>query len=93
MKKRISRNYILINKYYEKANRYIKEGNIEKPEKILYINMPKYLYDISLDILFNMNAEFKNQRLKNLISSVDSSLNKQLIETSENNYDNFNEQF
>lgn len=75
MAKRVSKNHVLIHKFYLKALNHINKNQRQKAEDLLYVSMPKYLYDMSLDILFNRNEKNSNHPLRELIVEVDSVLN------------------
>lgn len=70
MKKKL----LLIEEYYTKAWKCIKNDDIRGATLILYDRMPFALYDMSLDILYNRNIKFSNEELKHLIEKVDKSL-------------------
>lgn len=71
-----SNNFEVIRDYYSKALGYIQINKSDLATKILYKEMPVDLYDLSLDILFNKNEDFKDNDLRELIHMVDGLLNQ-----------------
>lgn len=65
-----------IKEYYSKALGLIQSNRSDLATKILYKQMPVDLYDLSLDILFNKNEDFKDNELRELIHIVDGLLNQ-----------------
>ena len=64
-------NMLLIMNYYSEAIKYINDGNYKDASKVLYKEMPFDLYDMSLNILFNRNEIFSDEKLKKIIQEVD----------------------
>ena len=71
---------LLVEIYYKKAWKFIKEDNLSSASRVLQNEMPINIYDFSLDILYNRNLIFSNKKLKDLIKKVDEALYKEAEE-------------
>jgi len=82
--------------FYKKALVFIINKDFKQATNLLYNKMPSDLYDISLNILYNINDEtFFDKELRELIIKVDNELCEESIENLdfEDNLDEFNNQF
>jgi hypothetical protein len=79
--------------FYKKALKFIDKGDLESASKVIYIETPPHIFDLSLDILFNRNPETSNDSLRKLIVKVDGALNnmkdKDVLDLSDNFGSNF----
>lgn len=57
--------------YYEEAKHLLQVDDLKEANRVLLQSMPKELYDLSMDILYNLNEEFSNNPLRILIREVD----------------------
>lgn len=82
-----------LEEYYTRAFDCIKGNDYKGATKILYNEMSFDLYDLSVDILFNSNEEYTDQKLRQLITDVDNALvkfsKKSMNFTSQELEDNF----
>ncbi len=59
-----------IQDYYNKALKFIQKNDTKSATKVLHNEMPVILYDLSLDIMDNRNADFSQNDLRELIIMV-----------------------
>jgi len=76
-----------IEDYYNKTLQYLQQNDIKSALYIIHNEMPVDLYDKSLDIMDNRNDKNSNDKLKNLIQTVDNLLYKESDIDEESNLD------
>jgi len=83
-KPRYPKEHKLIEEYYNRALKQLNNSNNQVGHNVIY-NMPLDLYDMSINILYNSNEEFVNNKLRTLIKKVDAIISKPETEDIESN--------